>query len=139
MTTSLSQYLEQATLACWFGGVAISPPGTIYVALYSVVPTATSASGTELTGSNYARIGVANNQSSGWNIPSGGAPASLSNKGTITFAAASANWLPIVGIALYDALTSGNELAWASVSPSVTITSGNQAVFAPGALVVQLT
>jgi hypothetical protein len=138
MTTSLSTYLEQATLACWLGGVAITPPGTIYVALYSVVPSAGNASGTELTGNGYARIGVANNQVAGWNAPSGSVPASVANKSTITFGIASSNWPPIVGFALYDAVTAGNELAWASISPSVTITSGNQAVFAPGALIVQL-
>jgi len=64
----------------------------------------------EVSGGSYARVATA---SATWNAASTGAdPTTISNAATITFATATASWGNVVAFGLYDALTSGNLLAW---------------------------
>lgn len=132
---SFSNYLEDKILDLILSQVAISAIATVYVALYTVIPTDASASGTEVTGGSYARVSVTNNATN-WPASSGG---SKSNGTAITFPAPTANWGTIVGFAIYDAATTGNELAWGALSVNKTVNNGDAAPsFAIGALVVSL-
>jgi len=110
---------------------AFTVPSDIYVALYSVAPTG-AGGGTELTGSGYARI-VHNS----WDAAASGAS---ENTGAITFAAASGgDWSEAVAFALFDAITGGNFLGWGDLTVSKTVTDGDTAEFAAGALDVTIT
>jgi len=105
-------------------------PTNIYIALYSVAPTA-AGGGTELAGNAYARI-VHNS----WDAGAGNA---TENTGVITFAAASGgDWLEAVAFALFDAITGGNFLGWGDLTTPKTVTDGDTAEFADGALDVTL-
>lgn len=108
-----------------------SVPANIYVALYSVAPTA-AGGGTELTGNGYARI-VHNS----WDAAAAGAS---ENTGVITFAAASGgDWLEAVAFGIHDAITGGNFLGWGDLTTSRTVLDGDNAEFADGELDVSIT
>ena len=106
-------------------------PTNIYVALYSVAPTA-AGGGTELTGNGYARI-VHN----AWDA---GAAGASENTGVITFAAASGgDWAQAVAFGLFDAITGGNFLGWGDLTTARTVLDGDNAEFADGELDVSIT
>lgn len=135
---SFSDYLEAKVLDAVFGQTALPAIGTTYVALYTANPGDASASGTEVSGGSYARVAVTNNTTN-WPAASGTSPTAKSNGVAITFAAPTANWGVVTGFAIYDALTTGNELAWGTLSVSKTINNGDAAPsFAIGALVINL-
>jgi len=104
---------------------ALDVPANIYVALYSVAPTAAGA-GTELSGDNYARV-VQNS----WDA---GASGASENTGAITFAAASGDWDEAVAFGIFDAITDGNFLAWGDLTVAKTVLSGDSCEFAIGEL-----
>ena len=105
--SGFSDFLELEVLDHVFGAATYTPPATLYVALYTVIPTDANASGTEVTGGSYARVAVTNNLT---NFPAAAAGAKA-NGTAITFPAPTANWGIVVGFAIYDAATVGNELA----------------------------
>jgi len=108
-----------------------SVPSNIYVALYSAAPTA-AGGGSELSGNGYARK-VHNS----WDA---GAAGATENTGAITFDPASGgNWLEAVAFGLFDAITGGNFLAWGDLTTPKTVTDGDTAEFADGALDISLT
>ncbi len=132
---SFGDFLELELLDHVFGAAAYTAPATLYVALYTVIPTDASASGTEVTGGSYARVAVTNNATN-WPAASAGAKA---NGTAITFPAPTAAWGTVVGFAIYDAATLGNELAWGALTVNKTINNGDAApVFAVGDLVITL-
>lgn len=94
---------------------SISWPATRYIALYTVMPTASSA-GTELAASGYARVAVTSSltnwsgtQGAGTTSASSGTSGEVSNNSTVTFSSSiAAAWTGIVGWGMLDASTSGN-------------------------------
>lgn len=133
MPSSFSDYIEGKLLDLLFSNAAYSIPGTLYIALFTVAPS-DSGGGTEVSGGSYARVAVTNNAT---NFPaaSGG---SKSNGTTITFPAATAAWGTVVAMGIFDASSSGNLLAWATLTTAKTVASGDTPSFAAGALVVTL-
>jgi len=133
MAGSFSNFLENKLLDQLFGGVSYTFPTTLYVGLATAVASDGSTF-TEVSGGSYARVSVTANQT---NFPaaSGGA---LSNGTAITFPQASASWGTVVAVGVYDQSTSGNLLAWADLTTSKTIASGDTASFAIGDLDVTL-
>ncbi len=130
-----SDYLNSAILNWLKGTTYPAAPANTYVALFTTAPTSDAGTGgTEVSGGAYARVAIA---SSGWSAISGGATVAeqISNSGVVTFATPSANWGTVVAIGLYDALTSGNLLYFATIT-SQTINTGVVASFAIGALIV---
>ena len=135
---TLGDYLEAKLLDAVFGQTALPSIGTVYVALYTVIPTDVNASGTEVTGGSYARVAVTNNTTN-WPNATGTNPASKSNGTAITFPAPTANWGVVVGFAIYDAASTGNELCWSALTVNKTINNGDAAPsFGIGALVITL-
>lgn len=131
-----SDYLNSQILNWLKGTTFAAAPATTYVALFTTAPTSDAGTGgTEVSGGSYARIGITS--SSGWSAISGGATVAeqISNAGVVTFATPSANWGTVVAVGLYDALTVGNLLYFATITPQV-INSGVVASFAVGALVI---
>lgn len=117
-----SDYLENRILDHILGGVASTPPATVYVALFTVTPT-DAGGGTEVAGGAYARAAVTNNATN-WPAASGGAKA---NGTAITFPAPTANWGVIVAFAIFDAATAGNMLYFGPITPNKTVNNGDPA------------
>jgi len=131
MAGSKSDYFENALLDYVFRGVSLGLGGSLYVALYTVAPT-DSTPGTEVTGGSYARVAVPRTTSD-WAAPSGGVvhPASA-----VTFPQATAPWGTVVGVAILDAVSGGNQLYWADLTTPKAIDTGDTASFASGAITV---
>lgn len=119
MAGSFSDFLENELLDHVFGAAAYTAPATLYMAAFTSTPN-DAGGGTEVSGGSYARVAVTNNAT---NFPaaSGG---SKTNGTVIDWPEATASWGSIVGIAIYDASSGGNQLGWSDTS-STTINSGD--------------
>lgn len=118
-----------------FSKASNSFPATMYVGLSSTTPTNTGTNVTEPSTGSYARVSVTNNATN-WPAASS---RSKSNGTAITFPTATADWLSganLTHFVIYDAASSGNFIAWGELTAPVAVTSGTQAAFAVGALVV---
>ena len=129
MAGSKSDYLENKVLDHVLGGADYTRPATVYVALYTVAPT-DAGGGTECTGGSYARKDVTNNVT---NFPAASSGAK-SNGVEIAFVQATASWGTVVAFGIFDAVTAGNLLYWATVTTNKTIDNGDTAKFAVGDL-----
>jgi len=133
---SFSDFLENELLDHILGNSAYTPPATVYIALCTAAPTdaSTGSTITEATYTGYARASVVNNAT---NFPaaSGG---SKSNGTQITFADCTGGSSVITHIAVCDALTAGNVLAWGSLSETKTVTNGDQLIFEISKLTITL-
>jgi len=124
---SASNYLEDALLNATLANVSYTTPATVYTALYSVAPT-DSTSGTELSGSSYAR------QSTAFSVTSGVA----TNTGNVTFGPASADWTPAVAWSITDASSAGNILYYGGLNTTQTVLNGNSLTFGIGNISVTM-
>ena len=113
----MSDYLKDQLINHTFRATSYTTPTNVYVALYSSDPTSAD-SGTELSGSGYARV------SASFGAPVAGSGTVL-NDADITFAAATADWTAITHIGIRDALTGGNLLSFKALSSSVTVLNTN--------------
>ena len=118
-----TNYLEDKVIAHLFGGTAYSAPSTWYVGLLTAVPS-DSAAGTEVSGGAYARQSVA------WTIQTGGT-AQASNTAALTFPAATTDLGTVQWAGIYDALTSGNLVAF-EVLTKTDFTTANPKVVNTG-------
>jgi hypothetical protein len=116
MAGSFTDYLEDKILNHVFTNTAYTSPTTVYVGLFTVAPTDVGG-GTEVSGSGYAR------KSAAFTVSGTGTLAT--NSAAIEFDAATGSWGTIVAIAVFDASTSGNMLAFADLTTSKTIASGD--------------
>jgi hypothetical protein len=119
-----STYTAHNHINATYRGIGYTSPTTIYIALYTVMPTV-AGGGTEVTGGSYNRQVVT------FGAPSGGA---ASNSNTVTFTTASANWGTIVGYGYFDASTVGNLLSFSTLSASRVVNTGDQVVLDIGQL-----
>ena len=95
--------------------LGVSPSSNRWLALYTVMPTATTA-GTEVSGGSYARRPIA------FSSASGGATSSSS---TVTFAAATAAWGTVAGWAVVDASSGGNQITFDTFDSSFSVGIGD--------------
>jgi hypothetical protein len=112
-----SDYLEDKVLDHVFGGNAYTAPSTLYVALYTVAPTDTGG-GTEVSGGAYVR------QSGAFTV-SGTNPTTASNTSAIEYPTATADYGTVVAVGIFDASSSGNLLAYANLTSSKVVSSGD--------------
>ena len=124
--TQASNYLENKILDHILGTTTYTKPTTVYLALFTNDPT-DAASGTEVSTGGYSRQAVTFNASSG---------GSATNSSLETFSASGASFGTITHWALFDASSSGNMLVYGTVSPSVTVASGESISFPIGSLTV---
>ena len=124
-----SDYLEDKVLDHVFGGVAYTQP-TKHVALYTVAPTDTGG-GTEVTGGSYAR------QTGAFTV-SGTNPTTAANSSAIEYPTATANYGTVVAVGIFDALSSGNLLAYANLTTSKVVSTGDVFRFNAGDLDITL-
>lgn len=125
-----SDYLEDKVLDHVFGGSAYTAPSTLYVALYTVAPSDTGG-GTEVSGGAYAR------QTATFSV-SGTDPTTASNTAAIEYPTATADYGTVVAVGVFDALTSGNLLAYADLTASKVVSSGDIFRFNTGDLDITL-
>ena len=111
---AFTDYLETKLLAHTFSATAYTSPTTVYVALYTVAPT-DSTTGTEVTGGDYVRKSAA--------LTTTGNEAT--NSAAIEYPTATADYGTVVAVAVLDASTGGNMLAFASLAVSKTISTGD--------------
>lgn len=125
-----SDYLEDKVLDHVFGGNAYTAPTTLYVALYTVAPTDTGG-GTEVSGGAYAR------QSGAFTV-SGTNPTTASNSAAVEYPTATADYGTVVAVGIFDALSSGNLLAYANLTTSKVVSTVDVFRFNTGDLDVTL-
>lgn len=125
-----SDYLEDKVLDHVFGGNAYTAPSTLYVALYTVAPTDTGG-GTEVSGGGYVR------QSSAFTV-SGTNPTTASNSAAVEYPTATADYGTVVAVGIFDASSSGNLLAYANLTTSKVVSTGDVFRFNTGDLDVTL-
>lgn len=125
-----TDYSNNKVLDQFFGAVAFTPPGTLYVGL-SQSTSNKAGSIVEPTGGGYARIAVANSLTT---FPAAAA-GTKSNAGVIAFPSPSGAWGTLQSVFLADAAVGGNVLAMADLATSKTINAGAPApTIAAGAL-----
>jgi hypothetical protein len=116
MAGSFTDYLEDKLLKHTFTNTAYTSPSAVYCGLFTSAPTDTGG-GTELSGDAYARQAITFSVS--------GTATLCTNSSAIEFPTATGAWGTVVAVAVFDALTSGNMLAWADLASNRTIASGD--------------
>ena len=125
---AFTSYTDNALLGHLLGSTTYTKPSTLYVALFIGDP---AGSGTEIStsGSAYARIAAT------FTISSGVA----TNTAAVEWATATSAWGSITWVAIYDAVTGGNQLVTAQLASAKTIGSGDVLRIPIGQLSVTLT
>jgi len=113
--SAMSDYLENEILDHILATGSYTAPAAVYVGL-STASFADDNSGTELSGSGYARVAA-----------TFGAAASgtASNSAAIEFPAATGSWGTVSHFGIFDASTAGNLLIHGAFTASKTIASGD--------------
>jgi len=113
--SAMSDYLENEILDHILATASYTAPATVYVGL-STGSFGDDNSGTELTGSGYARVAA-----------SFGAAASgtASNDAAVEFSAATGDWGTVSHFGIFDASTAGNLLIHGSFTASKVIATGD--------------
>jgi DNA/RNA endonuclease YhcR with UshA esterase domain len=113
---SFSNYLETELLDHVFAGNAYSSPSNLYLSLHTANPDE-DASGAEVStsGTAYARTAVTFTVSGN----------TATTNAAVEFATATANFGTVTHVAVWDASTSGNMLAYAALTSSKTIETGD--------------
>jgi len=113
---SFSNHLETEILDHVFGGNAYTAPGTLYLALHTANPDE-DGSGTEVStsGTAYARETVTFTVSGN----------TATTDAAVEYATATANFGTVTHVGVWDASTAGNLLAYAALTSSKTIETGD--------------
>jgi hypothetical protein len=104
---------------------------SMWTGLFTAAPSDLSG-GTEVSGGNYAR-----KSSGAWGTCTG-SEGVVDNVATITFATATAAWGTVSHFALLDDSSTGNMVAWATLTASRSVVTNDVAVFAVGSLTITL-
>lgn len=116
--SAASNYLENEVLDHVLGKGTrdFTSPANLYISLYTTDP-GEDDSGTEVSGTNYARTAVT------FNTASGG---SATNNGDVTFpAAGSGGWGTVSHIGVHDASSAGNLLFYGALTASRTVSESD--------------
>jgi len=112
---SFTNFLETEILDHVFAGAAYTAPGTKYLALFTAISDGEAGSVTEISGNAYARQSVAFTTSGN----------TTSNNAAVEFPTATGSWGTVTHVGVYDASTSGNLMAYATLSSSKAIATGD--------------
>lgn len=131
-----SNYLEQKVLDYIFNDQAFTAPQT-FIALYTSSP-GDDNSGTEVSGTNYARQEVHENLGTSpyWNLAVvDGIGYLVDNQSAITFPTAGAGgWGTVSHFGILDAVSAGNLLYHGALTSSQAVNDGSTFEFAAGDL-----
>lgn len=111
---SFTNFLETEILDHVFAGAAYTAPGTHYLGLFTAAP-GEAGGGTELSGNAYVRKAVAFTTSGD----------TTSNNAAIEFPTATGSWGTVTHVGVFDAASSGNLMAYATLSSSKAIATGD--------------
>ena len=127
MAGSMSDFLENELLDHVLVA-SYTPPATIYVALFTTAPN-DGGGGVEVSAGGYAR------KTSTFDVAAAGATA---NAAIVTWTASGAAFGTVVAFGVFDTLTVGNLLFWATLDTSRVVNDGDTAEFAAGDLDITL-
>jgi hypothetical protein len=130
MPSTMTTLSERRLLDAVFSGQTLPTVATVYFGLFLTLPDDSGATGNEVTGNGYARVPIANTTVSFANATTatGTFVTSKWNTIAITFPAdVTADWGQVIGLGVFDALTSGNMLWVADITPFRTIQVGDTA------------
>jgi hypothetical protein len=111
---SFTNFLETEILDHVFAGAAYTAPSTKYIGLFTAAPGETGG-GTEVSGSAYARQTMAFTTSGD----------TTSNNAAVEFPTATGSWGTITHVGIFDAVSSGNLMVYATLTASKAIASGD--------------
>ena len=111
---SLSDTFETTTLKWLLTADAVTRPTAWYIGLFTAAPS-DAGGGTEVSGGSYARKSVAFTVSG--NL--------ATNSAAVEFDVATADWGTITSVAVFDAVSGGNMIAYATLTASKTISNGD--------------
>lgn len=111
---SFSNTYETTVLQWTFTNGAVTRPTAWYLGLFTTAP-GEAGGGTEVSGGSYARQSVTFSVSG--NL--------ATNTAALEFPVATADWGTITHVAVYDASSGGNQIAYAALSTSKTIATGD--------------
>lgn len=111
---SFSNYLETKVLDHVFGGTSYTAPSTLYLSLHTANPDE-DGSGAEVSGGGYVRQTITFTTSGN----------TTSSSAAVEFPTATANYGTVTHVGVYDASSSGNLLAYAALTSSKTIETGD--------------
>ena len=139
---AMTNYVENKLVDQLFRGQAYTFPTTLYLALYTTTPTATAASGVEVTGGSYSRVAItgslanwAGTQGAGTTVASTGTTGLTSNNTVLTYPAPTAAWGVVNGWGILDAASAGNMVLFGALTVPKTVNNGDAAPsFAAAAL-----
>jgi hypothetical protein len=114
---AFTNFLEDKVMDHVFGSGTYTKPADLYLGLFTAAPGETGG-GTEVSGGDYARQAIA------FTI-SGTAPTQAANTSAVEFPTATASWGTVTHVAVFDAATSGNMLAYAELTASKNIGEGD--------------
>lgn len=126
-----------------FRDTSYTQPATVYIALNSVMPADDGTGGTELSGTGYARVGVATTDAA-WSAPAAGTgnKRKIDNAAAVDFGTAGSDWAPsgapCVGFTQWTASSGGTYMGGAAFSASKIIQLGDPVKFNANTLVISI-
>jgi len=111
---SFSNTYETNVLTWTFTNSAVTRPTAWYIALFTAAP-GEAGGGTEVSGGSYVRKAVTFTVSGD----------TATNSAAVEFDVATANWGTITHVGVFDALTSGNLMAYGTLTASKTVETGD--------------
>lgn len=130
---SYTNYLEKKLLDYLFSKASYTQP-TIYVGLSTADPGEDASTLAEPSGSGYARVATV---AGDWNAATLGV-GTLTNANSITFPTATGSWGTVTYVCLFDAASGTNLLGSGALTSGTSVSSGEIATFAAGAITVSL-
>jgi hypothetical protein len=125
---SFSNTYETNILKWAFTADSVTRPTVWYVGLFTANPGETGGGATEITGNNYSRIAVTLSVSGD----------TASNTSAVEFPTATGSWGTVTHAAIFDHATAGSQIAYASLSASRAIDTGDVLRFPAGDIDVTL-
>jgi hypothetical protein len=111
---SLTNTFETTVLTWLLTASSATRPTSWYIGLFTAIPNE-AGGGTEVSGSAYVRKAATFTVSGN----------TASNSAAIEWAAATGSWGTITSIAIFDAVTSGNMIGYATLTNAKTIATGD--------------
>ena len=128
---AFSNYMEEKIVEHFLRGNAITPPATVYVALFESDPGEASG-GTETAYTGYAR------QAATWTaLDANGQTKSVAALNFPANGNAAAS-VTVTHLMLFDAATNGNRLMYAQLAASKTLSPGDVLAFASNAVIFSI-
>jgi hypothetical protein len=125
-----SDFGEELALKFLFTSTTATRPTAWYISLYTVAP-GEAGGGTEVSGGSYAR------EAASFSV-SGTSPTTASNSAAVEFTEASASWGTVVAAGVMDSLSGGNLIAYADLTVSKAVGTGDVLRFNTGEIDITL-